>query len=103
MTIGLPSKMRLLLEGVSGETPDQKVAYLLRDAIQRNLEASERERLDLEIKYGLEHEEFKRRLEAGDLGDEFGHELEMDAIRWDDLILEKKHWLQQLNLIRSLS
>ena len=38
-------------------------------------------------------------LEAGELGDEFGHELEMDAIRWDDLISEKKHWLQQLNLL----
>ena len=55
-----------------------------------------------EGKYGLEYTDFQRRLEAGILGDEFGHALEMDAMRWGDLIAEKKHWLQQLGSLREL-
>jgi len=102
-TIDISSKMLPLLDKIAGKTPNQKITYLLLDAIRRNLESCDREQLELEIKYGMEYAEFKRGLEAGALGDEFGYDLEMDAIRWSDLIAEKKHWLQQLSLIKASS
>jgi hypothetical protein len=100
MTVALSSRMRPVLDSIAGETPEQKIANLLIGEIRHNLEACEQERLALEIKYGLEYDEFKRRLEAGELGDEFEYPLELDAQKWDDLIVEKKHWLQQLSLLR---
>ena len=103
LTVELPSRVRPVLDSIAGETPNQKITNLLIGEIRHNLEACERERLALEIKYGLEHDEFKRRLEAGELGDEFEYPLELDAIRWDDLIVEKKHWLQQLSLLRDIA
>ncbi len=103
MTIGLSAQVRPILDSVAGETPDQKITLLFRDSIQRNLEMCERERLALEVKYGLEYEDFRASLATGGLGDEFGYDLEMDALRWDDLIVEKKHWLGQLNQIKALS
>jgi hypothetical protein len=51
-------------------------------ALDDLLAECERERLELEVKYGMEYEDFCRKLEAGDLGDEFGYELELDAMRW---------------------
>jgi len=67
------------------------------------LETYERERLGLEVKYGMGYEDFRRKLEAGDLGDEFSYELELDAMRWEGLIVEKKRWLQQLSQLRDLT
>ncbi len=101
MTIGVSPRVRPILDGITGETPDQKIAHLLRGAIQRNLEMCEHERLELEVKYGLEYEDFRHKLEARGLGDEFGYDLEIDAMRWDDLIVEKKHWLRQLNQLKA--
>ena len=100
MIVELPMRVRPVLDSIAGDTPDQKIANLLIGEIRHNLEACEQERLGLEIKYGLEYDEFKRRLEAGELGDEFEYPLELDALKWDDLIAEKKHWLQQLSLLR---
>lgn len=103
MTIDLPPHVRPIWDSFAGETSDQKIAYILQNAIRRNLEACERELLELEVKYGMEHEDFERQLETGQLGDPFGYELETDAMRWEDLIVEKKHWLRQLSLLRVLS
>ncbi len=100
MIIKISPQVLPVLEGMTGETPEQKIALLLLDKIRYYLEESERERLGLEIKYGLEYADFQQQLEAGELGDEFGYDLEMDALRWGDLIAEKKHWLQQLNLLK---
>jgi hypothetical protein len=103
MTIELPSRVRPVLDSIAGETADQKIANLLIGEIRHNLELCEQERLGLEIKYGLEYDEFKRRLEAGEFGDEFEYTLELDALKWGDLIAEKKHWLQQLGLLRNIA
>ncbi|MBX7236861.1 MAG: hypothetical protein K1X65_20945 [Caldilineales bacterium] len=100
---GLSFRLRPLLENVVGETPDAKITNLLRGTIQSNLEACERDQLELEFKYGLEYEDFKLELESGRLGDEFGFGLEMDAMRWADLVAEKRHWLQQLRALNALS
>jgi hypothetical protein len=102
MTIELSPEMRLVLNSIAGETPNQKIVHLLLGEIRHHLEACEQEQLELEIKYGMEYADFQRRLEAGELGDEFGYALEMDTLRWGDLIAEKKHWLQQLNLLKEL-
>lgn len=102
MTVELSPKVRPILDSVAGETLDQKITRLLLGEIRHHLEVCERERLELEIKYGLEHVDFRRKLEAGELGDEFGYALEMDAMRWGDLIAEKKHWLQQSGLLQGL-
>jgi len=37
----------------------------------------------------MEYAEFKPQLEAGAPEDEFGYELEMDPMRWRDLIAER--------------
>jgi hypothetical protein len=103
LTVELSPRVRPVLDSVAGETPDQKIANLLIGEVRHNLEACEQERLALEIKYGLEYDEFKRRLEAGELGDEFEYTLELDALKWNDLIVEKKHWLQQLGLLREIA
>jgi len=92
----------MVLGGVTGETPRQKITYLLRREIIRCLEECKRELMELEIKYGMEYDDFQEKLSAGDLGHEFGYELEMDVMRWDDLVQEKKHWLRQLNLLNGL-
>ena len=102
MTIELSPKMRPVLNSIAGETLDQKIAHLLIGEVRHHLEACEKELLELEVKYGLEYADFQRKLEAGVLGDELGYALEMDAMRWDDLIAEKKHWLQQLGSLREL-
>ncbi len=100
MTIELSAGLYPIWERIAGETPRQKIVTLLLDEIRRNLEACEQERLEMEIKYGLEYHDFERKLEAGELGDAFGYELEMDAMRWGDLIAEKRYWLQQINLLK---
>lgn len=102
ITMTLPPRMQPILDSLTGETPGKKIAHLFVSEIRCKLEACEQERLDLEIKYGMEYAEFKEQLEAEALGDEFGYELEMDAMRWGDLIAEKQHWLQQLRLAKEL-
>jgi len=54
--------------------------------------------LELEIKYGVSYEEFRGKLAAGELRDEFSYPLEEDAMRWEDLRVEKRHWLDQLKI-----
>ena len=102
LTIELPPQVGSILDSVTGETPNLKIVHLLMSEIRQHLEACEREQLELEIKHGLEHTEFVQKLQAGELGDEFEYAIEMDALRWDDLVAEKKHWLQQLNLLKGL-
>ena len=71
--------------------------------IQRNLSACELEMLALEVRYGMSFREFDRQLEAGLLGDGFRWPLETDAMRWQDLIEEKRHWLSQLRDVSALN
>lgn len=100
MTVELSPQVGSVLGSITGETLNQKIAYLLQNEVRRHLEACERDQLEFEIKHGLEYETFVEKLEAGELGDEFAYPLEMDALRWGDLVAEKKHWLQQLNMLR---
>jgi hypothetical protein len=102
ITVTLPPELRSLLESLTGETTDKKIAYLLLRDLRHKLAMSEQERLDLEMRYGMEYAEFKEQLEAGLLGDEFSYDLEQDALRWEDLIAEKRYRLQQLQIVKEL-
>ncbi|HDH10023.1 MAG TPA: hypothetical protein ENF84_03695 [Chloroflexi bacterium] len=102
LTIEVAPQIHPILERLKGDTPSQKIAFLISSELRRYLEECEREMLELEIKYGMDYEQFKEKLERGELGDEFSYELEKDAIRWEDLIAEKKHWLDHLRAIERL-
>lgn len=99
MSIEISSRVQPVLDSMAGETPDQKIINLLCGELRRNLEACDKELLDFEVKYGVEHHEFEQKLASGELGHEFDYELELDAMRWQDLIVEKKHWLKQLSYL----
>ncbi|MGA9348163.1 MAG: hypothetical protein WBW48_05070 [Anaerolineae bacterium] len=100
--IEMTAQLRPILDRVEGETTDQKIARLLFHQLRRYLEECEREMLDLEIKYGLTYDQFKACLERGELGDPFSYPLEQDAMRWDDLMVEKHQWLSYLKSVESL-
>ena len=95
-------QLRPVLDRLEGETTDQKIARLLLNQLRRYLEECEREMLGLEIKYGLTYDQFQTRLERGELGDPFSYPLEQDAMRWDDLMVEKHQWLSNLKTVESL-
>ena len=95
-------QLRPVLDRLEGETTDQKIARLLLNQLRRYLEECEREMLDLEIKYGLTYDQFQTCLERGELGDPFSYPLEQDAMRWDDLMVEKHQWLSNLKTVESL-
>lgn len=95
-------QMRRLLAHIEGETIDQKIGHLLDHELRRRLQACEQEILELEIRYGMMHDEFQAQLQAGGLGDPFSYPLETDAIRWEDLVAEKQEWLSQIKAIQDL-
>lgn len=95
-------QLRPIIDQLEGETTDQKITRLLLHQLRRYLEECEGEMLDLEIKYGLTYDQFKTRLERGELGDPFSYPLEQDAMRWDDLVVEKRQWLSYLKRVESL-
>jgi len=100
LNIAISPHVRPVLESMAGETPDQKITNLLLGELRRNLQACDQELLDLEVKYGLEHKAFVQKLASGRLGDEYSYELELDAMRWHDLIAERKYWLKQLGQLK---
>ena len=55
--------------------------------------------MKLEIKYGTSYEEFKSKLDSGELGDPFSYPLEKDVMLWEDLISEKR---LRLGIIRQV-
>lgn len=97
-----PQVQTILSKTMVGETVNERIARLLLGELRRNLEECEREMLDLEVKYGLTHEQFRAQLEAGELGDPFSYPLEQDTMRWEDLLTEKQHWLELLRDARGL-
>jgi hypothetical protein len=102
ITVSLPGEVQPILDSLAGITLNQKIAHLLLGEVRRNLETSEQERLELEVKYGMEYETFQQQLESGALGNVFDYDLEIDALRWSDLIAEKRHWLEQVRALRDI-
>ena len=101
-TIEIEAPLAPVLNLFSGSTYTEKIAGVLSREIQRYLLECEEGMLALEIRYGMDYTDFQRGLEAGELGDEFGFQLEIDATRWNDLITEKRHWLSQRRSVTEL-
>lgn len=99
MATRLAPEIKPILENIAGKGLNEKVARLLISELRRYLLECEQEILQLEIKYGYEYDEFKQRLRQGQLGNEFAYPLETDAMRWEDLITEKRYWLKQLKIV----
>jgi hypothetical protein len=102
MATDVAPQMEMVLDKIEGETIDQKIGRLLVNEFRRRLQECENEILDLEIKYGTIYGRFQAQLEGGELGDPFSYPLEQDTMRWNDLRVEKEHWLGQLKEIQGL-
>lgn len=102
-SVDLKPEISTVLDWIEGDSIDAKLVHLLVSELRRRLQECEGEILELEIKHGMLYADFQARLRAGDLGDPFSYPLEQDAMRWDDLMAEKEHWLSKLRALRSLS
>ncbi|MFH1634161.1 MAG: hypothetical protein ABIG63_09140 [Chloroflexota bacterium] len=98
-TVEIAYHLQPIIEQLPGNTFNQKISGILSNEIRRYLAECEQELLDLEICYGLDYWEFKEKLAQGELGDEFSYPREEDAMRWEDLVKEKKHWLKQIRSV----
>ncbi len=98
----LSSPIKEILEKIGGE-PESRAIGLLISGIKENLKECELEMLELETKYGYPFEIFKDRLALGQLGDEFSYDMERDAMRWEDLLLEKRNWIEMIREIANLA
>lgn len=97
----LSSPIKEILEKVGGE-PESTALGLLISGIRENLRGCELEILELETKYGYSYETFKDRLASGELGEEFSYAIEKDAMRWEDLLVEKRNWIEMIKKIENL-
>ena len=88
--------LRDMIHGL-GSDPEMEAVKIFNMGLKELLRECEEEITKLEIKYGMSHEEFKSKLDSGELGDPFSYPLEKDAMLWEDLISEK--WLR-LRIIR---
>ena len=97
----LSSPIKEILEKIGGE-PESRAVGLLISGIKENLKECELEMLELETKYGFPFETFRDRLASGQLGDEFSYDMERDAVRWEDLLIEKRNWIEMIKKIENL-
>jgi hypothetical protein len=98
----LSSPIKEILGKIGGE-PESKALMLLISGIKENLKECELEILAFETKYGHSFEIFKDKLASGQLGDEFSYIMERDAMRWEDLLIEKKSWIEMVRKIENLT
>jgi hypothetical protein len=73
-----------------GSDPETEAIRIFNIGLKEILRKCEDEILMLEIKYGMSYEEFKLKLDSGELGDPFSYPLEKDIMLWEDLIAEKR-------------
>ncbi len=100
--VQIAPQLEPVLERMQGATLNEKLAHLVANELRRYLEEVERESLEYEIKYGVNYEQFTTKLERGELGDPYAYEVEQDAMRWEDLVDERKMWLEQLRRVGGL-
>lgn len=98
----LSSPIREILGKIGGE-PESKALSLLISGIKENLKECELEILGFETKYGYPFEIFKEKLTSGQIGDEFSYDMERDAMRWEDLLIEKRSWIEVVRKIENLT
>jgi hypothetical protein len=98
----LSSPIKEILAKIGGE-PENRAISLLISGIKENLKECELEILEFETKYGHSFEIFKDKLTSGQLGDEFSYDMERDAMRWEDLLIEKRSWIEMIKKIENLT
>jgi len=82
-----------------GSDPEMEAVKIFNMGLKELLRECEEEIMNLEIKYGMSYEEFKSKLDSGELGDSFSYPLEKDAMLWEDLMTEKR---LRLKIIRRI-
>ena len=87
--IKIEPALRDMIHGL-GSNPEMEAVKIFSMGLKKLLRECDAEIMKLEIKYGMSHEEFKSKLDSGELGDPFSYPLEKDAILWEDLIAEKR-------------
>ena len=73
-----------------GSDAEAEAVKIFNMGLKEILKKCEEEILELEIKYGLSYDEFKLKLDSGELGDPFSYPLEKDTVLWEDLMAEKR-------------
>jgi hypothetical protein len=73
-----------------GTDPETEAVKIFNMGLKEILRKCEEEILKLEIKYGMSYEEFKLKLDSGELGDPFSYPVEKDTMLWEDLLAEKR-------------
>ncbi|MCL5422707.1 MAG: hypothetical protein M1461_09635 [Nitrospirae bacterium] len=85
-----------------GSSPEEKATAFLITGIKEYLKECELEILEYETKYGFSFDEFKAKITSGEIADEFSYEIEGDAMKWEDLMVEKRNWLDIIKKIETL-
>ena len=96
--IRIEPALRDMIHGL-GSDPETEAVKIFSMGLKELLRECEEEIMKLEIKYGTSYEEFKSKLESGELGDPFSYPLEKDAMLWEDLMAEKR---LRLGIIRQV-
>ena len=87
--IKIEPALRDMMHGL-GSNPEMEAIKIFNMGLKELLRECDEEIMDLEIKYGTSYEEFKAKLDSGELGDPFSYPLEKDAMLWEDLMAEKR-------------
>jgi hypothetical protein len=87
--IKIEPALRDMMHGL-GSNPEMEAIKIFNMGLKELLRECDEEIMDLEIKYGTSYEEFKSKLDSGELGDPFSYPLEKDAMLWADLMAEKR-------------
>ena len=87
--IKIEPALRDMIHGL-GSDPETEAVRIFNMGLKEFLRECEEEIMTLEIKYGTSYEEFKSKLESGELGNPFSYPLEKDTMLWEDLMAEKR-------------
>lgn len=82
-----------------GPDTDIEAIKIFNKGLKELLRECEEEIMKLEIKYGMSYDEFKTKIDDGEMRDAFSYPLEKDAMLWEDLMSEKRI---RLKIIRQI-
>ena len=96
--IRIEPALREMIQGLVSD-PEMEAVRIFSMGLKEQLRECEEEIMKLEIKYGTSYEEFKTKLDSGELGDPFSYPLEKDAMLWEDFMAEKRLRLSIIRLV----
>ncbi len=95
-----PSTVRVVLDLTGTSDLNMAIKEISRDAVEHRIERIDDEIRELEKKYGMTFEEFKKSWESGKIRDKHSYEVEKDFWEWEGLVsrrnklLEVSKWLE---------